>query len=718
MASSSEPAVDPPKAGPDATARHEGRIMSFNLTSNWGFIQSVGLYELGLTSSPDKGIFFHGNDIVLGGRTPCKGDLVSFNVIINASAKPQAVEVILASDGNGKELGALADAERAMRYTGTVASWSDKDGWGFINCADLKSDISADIFVHSNDFPNAGIVEKGLTKVTFLLDLHSKPGKPQARRVLHVNPKAALVGPKEKGLRLPEVVQAAAAALQEAGPRRPGTDAVTALRLPQIVLDPRSVAGQGKANKALRQAPYGGVDLRGFRPSSTATATQSFPPRPYQATGSQAPPRVPGGLPPSDGRDRFEGTILNWNVPKAWGFVVAPELAQYLPGGTGIFAHVRDFVGVPEGITMTAGLAVSFSYTTDPIGKPHANNVVLSDPQAALLASLTSRQKALEAGSEAAESSPSGKSSRARMPGADEACNGRRFSGSVKSFNEIKAWGFVQAPELVPVLGEGVGVFFHIKDFIKQDQLPSAGLPVAFTYTVDGDGKPHATQVIAEGTSSLPSAGSNILTKMSTSGVAPGEWGTSGDGVGIATGATGGCRLDEMLRRLDTGDGRVGEGGGHPMEKREVQMDWGGASNGMEWYGMSKQTGEIAQRFDASGSAKEMGGRLDGVQGGFDRTGYHVDGWGGGLDASAGNVHGFGQWTYEQQQWFNANWKGGFDYSGGRSDNIGGQAETMRFDPTGMMQTGGDLYGAKRAMNEGHGFATEDEAHLKRMRMA
>merc|ERR1719335_1794742 len=70
------------------------------------------------------------------------------------------------------------------------------------------------------------------------------------------------------------------------------------------------------------------------------------------------------------------------------------------------------------------------------------------------------------------------------------------FAGSVQSYSEQKAWGFLVSPSLEQFVGAGKGIFFHLKDVIGGFQTPPAsGFPVAFTVTTDNNGKLHAKNV-------------------------------------------------------------------------------------------------------------------------------------------------------------------------------------------------------------------------------
>jgi len=148
-----------------AGMRHTGTVTSFSSQTAWGFISCPELAAV-----LGKDVFFHLKDCT--GASITKGQTVTF-VLEDNYGKPQARQV------QGQH--ASPDPEGAIRYSGTVTSFSGQSAWGFISCPDLMPVYGKDIFFHIKDC--GGAVMQNEQQVSFLLDENSAPGKPQARSV-------------------------------------------------------------------------------------------------------------------------------------------------------------------------------------------------------------------------------------------------------------------------------------------------------------------------------------------------------------------------------------------------------------------------------------------------------------------------------------------------------------------------------------------------------
>merc|ERR1712166_459233 len=72
----------------------------------------------------------------------------------------------------------------------------------------------------------------------------------------------------------------------------------------------------------------------------------------------------------------------------------------------------------------------------------------------------------------------------------------RRFSGTVKNWNEEKGWGFVECQDSMNVYGKDI--FLHKKELYGQSPVP--GSPVMFSVALQPqDGRPIATTVALSG---------------------------------------------------------------------------------------------------------------------------------------------------------------------------------------------------------------------------
>lgn len=333
------------------------------------------------------------------------------------------------------------------RLQGTILSYSAEKAWGFVTAPGLEVVIGAGkgIFFHIKDFissistpfPVAGL------PITFDYTTDAR-GKPRACRVLPVGeslPPASMAAPPQPPRHHPAVVQ-----------------------------PPSSTAVLPARPAAVRQVTF---------VAPPARPTPSPPP-------AAAPSRLHPPLPPpsSSEDDRLEGHILTYNEEKAWGFITAPGLESVIGESKGIFFHIKDFAG--GGTLPKSGTPVTFEYSVDQTGKPHARQV---RPTGVLPPLFTA--SANLSPSEIQAAGMSEKNAEPPMPKAE------RFDGAIQTFSEEKAWGFISAPGLEPLLGAGKGIFFHIKDCVGTlgDGTPRSGYPVSFSIQTDQNGKLHATNV-------------------------------------------------------------------------------------------------------------------------------------------------------------------------------------------------------------------------------
>jgi len=300
--------------------RFEGTVMSFVQDKHWGFIRCTAVYELGLLDGPDRGIFFHGKDII-GGNPPSKGETVSFQLSTNDNLKLQAVSVTSLGGGapqsnspmgKGGGWGKTPAPQTGQRMTGTIQSFNEQKAWGFLSAPDLEGILppGMGVFFHIKDFvtgPSGALPRPGLA-VSFAHYM-APSGKYQANQVTPID---------------------------DAG----GAD------------------GGGWGAQSYSQSPSpskGGWNA----PSKGNWASQMASTQMAQM---------------SDLGASYEGTIQSYNQEKVWGFISSPALEPVLGPGTGIFFHLKDTVGFGGGQPQS-GMAVTFTYTIDSSGKPHANNV-------------------------------------------------------------------------------------------------------------------------------------------------------------------------------------------------------------------------------------------------------------------------------------------------------------------------------------------------------
>lgn len=144
-----------------------GFIKSYDETKGWGFISCDGTQAL------------YGKDIfmlktTLQGHACEIGDQVAFSVKMGRKG-PEAEQLTvlpMGSFGTEESAGAV--------FSGTVKSYNETKGWGFIDCEDAKTIFNKDIFLHKRECSDT--VPKEGDPVQFSVNV-SASGKPEAATV-------------------------------------------------------------------------------------------------------------------------------------------------------------------------------------------------------------------------------------------------------------------------------------------------------------------------------------------------------------------------------------------------------------------------------------------------------------------------------------------------------------------------------------------------------
>lgn len=168
--------------------------------------------------------------------------------------------------------------------------------------------------------------------------------------------------------------------------------------------------------------------------------------------------------PPAEGGQRFTGVIKSFNTEKSYGFIACP--ATFEKYGKDVFLHKNQIH------TFDVGDKVSFQVFTEP-GKP--DQVKAQDLQSCMLDSDTGAGK----GAGKFGGKGQGFLGVAQQPQTQPACyldfrqpaeNGRRFLGTIKSFNAEKGYGFITCDWASSKFGKDV--FLHknqIGNFVTGD---------------------------------------------------------------------------------------------------------------------------------------------------------------------------------------------------------------------------------------------------------
>lgn len=449
----------------------EGTIMSYSTQSNWGFIRCPPLWEAGITDGPEKGVFFHGKDVT-GGHVPRHGEEVTFVLSRAASGKPQALQVTPTA--------ATLEAAGGDTAGAAVAGYDGEDIWEDASTAAAATATTGRLIGRTHSLEGLKEATEAHLAESRLLGHILSYNTEKAWGFVSAPGLDALVGAGkgiffhlkdfvgDPGTLVPGLAVSFTYTVDQTGkPHATWVELMegskTALVAPALA---PVVVEQPLAPVAAVTPPWASVAVDTVQ--EDAQAVQLLEPSRAAALGiNEPPPPVTG----SGGGDRIDGSVLAFNEQNAWGFLTAPGLEEVLGEGRGIFFHIRDYHGAGK---PRIGLPVSFSFYIDDKGKPHAQDVrpagsAARDPQ---------QQAVLPGGAE---------------PGADI----ERYEGHVQSYSVEKAWGFIGAEGLEPVLGPGKGIFFHLKDVIGggDASVLRNGTHVSFECHTDRTGKLHAYQV-------------------------------------------------------------------------------------------------------------------------------------------------------------------------------------------------------------------------------
>jgi len=208
--------------------------------------------------------------------------------------------------------------------------------------------------------------------------------------------------------------------------------------------------GAGSGPMAMAPRSYAPQPVASYAPIPSYAPVPSYAPPVFR--GGMMPNQMghgaPQRMPPAD--QLFFGSVRAWSAEKGYGHISC-EAANAL-FGKDVFLLRGVLPVVSEAVEL--GMLMSFQVNPSPKG-----------PQAASVSLLPAGSFATEEGQEAS-----------------------MFTGTVKSFNEEKGWGFLEDPELKELFGKDI--FFHKREL--DGQSPSNGDEIQFTVAIDAKGGPAA----------------------------------------------------------------------------------------------------------------------------------------------------------------------------------------------------------------------------------
>lgn len=330
------------------------------------------------------------------------------------------------------------------RYVGTIKSYAEATGYGFISSPDIMEAFGKDLFLSHEQLSGRGhplgTFPVG-SQISFAILLNK--GKPQAYDLCPIVNQSPPVAPP---------------------PPLPPT------RTP----DRQHWQSQGREDH--RRFDGRGGSPRGDRRPRRDEAAIDVPP----------PPRAP-----SDER-RYSAPVKSYVPDKGYGFLECPELAHIF-GKPDIFVHAVELGDLAP---LRIGQMLSFAVRPDSKGKPMATDIYVEGGDRG--EQWPSRDRG------ASDNSWAGggprRSGAAGAPPRTTGCGkggggGRRYSGPVKSFVSSKGYGFVLCDEIVAEFGKP-DVFLHAREMgdLAEDDL-KPGTMVSFEVVSDRNGKAMAVKV-------------------------------------------------------------------------------------------------------------------------------------------------------------------------------------------------------------------------------
>jgi len=317
---------------------YSGSIKSINQTAGWGFIACDATHAI-----YNKDMFVLGSD--LGGARVEAGTEVTFTVT-QGQKGPQAANVQVTGQGEPNK--------PEGQYSGTVKSYNETAGWGFIECPETMTIHNKDIFVMRSALPG-GYARKGDT-VSFNVETGDKG--PQASDCTI----RGGVGPNGEKVYM--------GAVKSWNPDK-GWGFITC---------PETQAIYEKDIFVMRSEMHGGHADRGqtvrFSVKTGDKGPEATQVMPYGQTQQRG--GMMGGMPAAmmwmgmpgmwGGNRNFMGSVKNWNAEKGWGFISCQ--ATQMMYGKDIFVR-KSSLGAGE---VKPGTPVRFSVTHGMKG-PEATNV-------------------------------------------------------------------------------------------------------------------------------------------------------------------------------------------------------------------------------------------------------------------------------------------------------------------------------------------------------
>jgi len=428
--------------------RFEGTVTSWK--PPWGWVTSPGV---------EGDVFVHQDDVSAGSVEI--GVNVTFEVGTHAkTGKPRAINIeVLGSH-------AVAGGD-GMRVQGVVKSF--KPPWGWVS----KPTGDGDVFAHLDDVVDGKELQEG-QRVSYVMGLDEKTGRPRALRIEAVGPWRSSDGPTVGTGRSAGIVTnwrekwGWITGLDAEGDVFAHEDDVLNGAIPHLGAEVTFVIGNDKQGRrrakqiVVNRGGQGGSTGGGIKPAQAAlpqpgpkkqTTTPTFAPKGKGSggftTGGKGKDKGKGKAVTNGPADFFgmsmEGHVTVWK--DKWGWVSNPNFQ-----GSDIFAHIDD---VLDGSPPAVGTHVKFVVGCDAKGRVRALAIRPATAPAAAGAAATK-----------------GKKRKAPVDKGFEAAEGEVLEGTVASWKTT--WGWVRTE------GFSGDVFAHRDDVVDASE-PQVGQTVQYT---------------------------------------------------------------------------------------------------------------------------------------------------------------------------------------------------------------------------------------------
>lgn len=346
--------------------------------------------------------------------------------------------------------------QEGPQYQGTIKSFNPSKGWGFIECAQTQQIYGKDIFLLKTSLPENA--NKG-DPVTFSIK-HGASGPEATRVALRTGAgDGGWVGPPESHGRCSRsVVSRHRGVIKSFNPAK-GWGMIASDEMQQtygkdiFFMTSSVVTGESAPGEQVTFVVIQGI--KGPEASDIQTVTRGRAQPAYlgvvKAIGMPVSPRAPPvtiGL--SSKKQTYYGTVKSFSEEKGWGHISCD--AAFKLYNKDVFVMRSSL----QGVEAEPGLMVSFKIDVREKG-PQAFDV---------------------------EVVPQG------YVGEEEGTDSL-LTGTIKSFNKEKGWGFVTSEEIQATFGKDI--FLHRKEIGDAD--PSVGDVVQFIVDIGNTGQLEATQV-------------------------------------------------------------------------------------------------------------------------------------------------------------------------------------------------------------------------------